>query len=506
MAGQSDEPSAGTHFDVIIVGAGISGIGVARQLQEACPDKSFVLLDALEGFGGTWLWHKYPGIRSDSDLFTFGYSFKPWLGAPIASRDQIMKYLGEVIDENGLAGHIRYNHRVVRASWSTSDNLWTLDVEHPDGTRKYTCTFLWMCQGFYRHSKGYTPDWPGMDTFKGQIVHPQTWPEDLDYAGKEVVVIGSGATAATVVPAMAGKCRHITMLQRSPTYFFPRPNRNKLADTLRELKVDEKWIHEIVRRKIILDDHKFLNNAVNHPDAVKDKLLSGLAPFLSEAEIAEHFTPRYKPWQQRIAVIPEGDLLQAIRDGNASVVTDEIECFTETGIRTRSGRDLDADIIVTATGFNLSVLGDTEIIVDDARIDLSDSVTYRGMMFTGIPNMAWVYGYFRAASWTLRVELVASFICRLLNHMATRGMARVEVALRPEDADMDILPWIDEETFNPGYLARGIHELPKRGSKREWAHSQDYYWEKEVLGLVDLDDPAFVYSRQGADVPAGSGY
>lgn len=494
MSSDLDETLDTEHFDVIIVGAGISGIGAAYELQKECPKKSYVILDALDNFGGTWLWHKYPGIRSDSDLFTFGYSFKPWLGAPIANADEILRYLGDVIDEHDLARHIRYGQRVTHAAWSSAKANWVIEVEQAEGRRRYSCSFLWMCQGFYRHAKGYTPQWPNMDDFKGPIVHPQTWPDDLDYSGKNIIVIGSGATAATVVPAMAKNCNHVTMLQRSPTYFFPRQNRNRLAEMLRDLNIDERWIHEIVRRKIIADDHKFLSQSMEDPETVKAKLLEGLTPYLSEEEIREHFTPRYRPWQQRIAVIPESDLLEALRDGKASVVTDEIEKFTANGIMTKSGKELPADIIVTATGFNLCVLGDVKFAVDGRAIEASETVTYRGMMFTGLPNMAWIFGYFRAASWTLRVELVASFVCRLLNHMSSRGAAKVEVALRSDDVGMEILPWSDKELFNPGYLVRDIHLLPKRGSKREWAHSQDYFWEKEVLHEVDLDDPAFVYS------------
>ncbi len=493
-AGPQGAPQTG-HFDVLIVGAGISGIGGAYHLTRQCPDKSFVVLEQQESFGGTWLTHRYPGIRSDSDLYTFGYRFKPWTGKPIATAAEIRAYMGEVIAENDLDRHIRYGHRIQSASWSGADKHWTIEatVVGTGQTVRFTANFLWMCQGYYRHERGYTPEWPGMADFKGRIVHPQTWPEDLDYAGKKVVVIGSGATAATVVPAIAADCEHVTVLQRSPTYFIPARNANVLADTLRELRVDETWIHEIVRRKILFDQATFTRRSFEEPETVKQELLAGVRAYLGpDAELAPHFTPSYRPWRQRIAFVPDGDLFRGIRAGKASVVTDEIERFTATGILLKSGKELEADIVVTATGFDLNVLGDIEFVIDGKKLVFADTVTYRGMMFTGVPNMVWVFGYFRA-SWTLRVDLIGDFVCRLLGHMKDRGAASVEVALRPEDSDMPLLPWIDPENFNPGYLMRGIHLLPKRGDKPEWQHTQDYWNEKDLFPSIDLDDRAFVY-------------
>jgi cation diffusion facilitator CzcD-associated flavoprotein CzcO len=483
------------HFDVLIVGAGISGVGAAYHLTDQRPGTSFVVLEALDSFGGTWWTHRYPGIRSDSDLYTFGYRFKPWTSAPIASAEEILKYMGEVIDENDLTRHIRYNHKIASAKWSSEDNRWTIEATRADTgeTRRFTANFLWMCQGYYRHSQGYTPEWPGMDRYKGQIVHPQSWPEDLDYAGKQVVVIGSGATAATLVPAIAADCGHVTVLQRSPTYFIPGRNQNDLADTLRELQIDEKWIHEIVRRKILHDQDAFTKRAFEEPEAVKRELLGGVRAYLGpDFDIETHFTPHYRPWRQRIAFVPDGDLFQGITAGKASIVTDEIDTFTEKGILLKSGEELRADIIITATGFNLNVLGDIAFEIDGKPLVFSDTVTYRGMMFTGVPNMLWVFGYFRA-SWTLRADLLADFVCRLLAHMESKGAKRVEVALRPEDKDMKLLPWMDPENFNPGYLMRAMDLLPKRGEKPEWQHSQDYWREKDELPVVDLDAPEFVY-------------
>ncbi|PWR19320.1 flavin-containing monooxygenase [Zavarzinia aquatilis] len=488
------DSAAAEHFDVVIVGAGISGVGGAYHLKQQCPGTRFVVLETKDTFGGTWVTHKYPGIRSDSDLYTFGYRFKPWTGAPIATAAEILTYMGEVIEENALGEHIRYRHKIESAAWSGKDALWTLSVRRADTgeTFQITTNFLWMCQGYYNHDKGYTPEWPGMASYKGRLVHPQTWPQDLDYKGKTVLVIGSGATAATLVPAIAGDCAHVTLLQRSPTYFIPAQNINELADMLRALEVDETWIHEITRRKVLHDQAEFTRRAVEDTAAVTQELLAGVRAFLDEDTVVRHFTPRYRPWRQRIAFVPNGDLFQGVASGKASVVTDEIETFTEKGVRLKSGQEIEADIIVTATGFNLNVLGDIAFTIDDKPLEFSNTVTYRGMMFTGVPNMVWVFGYFRA-SWTLRADLIGDFVCRLLNHMKAKGASRVEVRLRPEDRDMPLLPFIDEENFNPGYLMRGMHLLPKRGDKPEWQHTQDYWRERKELPAIDLDDPAFVY-------------
>ena len=483
------------HVDVMIVGAGISGIGAAYHLTQQCPGKTFVVLEALESFGGTWLIHTYPGVRSDSDLYTFGYRFKPWTGAPIASKEQIRAYLGAVIDDNGIGDHVRYRHRIESAGWSSSERRWTVQVSLGDsgGRLRFTANFLWMCQGYYRHSAGYTPEWPGMDRFRGRIVHPQSWPNDLDHRGKQVVVIGSGATAATLVPAIADDCEHVTLLQRSPTYYFPGRNVNELADTLRELEVPDEWTHEIVRRRILVDQRAITALSFVAPEMLRDELLKGVRDLLPDGyPMDPHFTPRYRPWQQRLAFVPDGDLFASISAGKASMVTDEIETFTETGIRTTSGVDLPADIVVTATGFNLSVVGDIPFTVDGQPVDFADTVTYRGMMVTGVPNMAWIFGYFRA-SWTLRVDLIGDFVCRLLNHMDDSGSTTVTPQLRPEDADMPILPWLDSENFNPNYMMRSAHLLPKRGNKPEWQHSQDYWLEKDLLPAADLDDGCLDY-------------
>ncbi len=477
------------HFDVLIVGAGISGIGTAYHLKDQAPDKSFVVLESYDTFGGTWHTHKYPGVRSDSDLYTFGYRFKPWTGTPIATSAEIKKYMGEVIEDNHLTDHIRYKHRITGAAWSSADNAWTVDVHNLNTDERFqiSATFLWMCQGYYKHEKGYTPEWPNMDSFKGQIIHPQTWPEDLDYTGKKVVVIGSGATAATLVPNMAKDVEHITMLQRSPTYFIPGRNANELADTLRQLEINEMWIHEIVRRKVLFDQKLIAQMGFEQPEFLREQLLTGIQTLLPEDFDMKHFTPSYRPWQQRIAFVPDGDLFAGIREGKASVVTDEIETFNENGILTKGGVQLDADIIITATGFDLSVLGDIPFSIDGQPLDWSQTVTYRGMMFTGVPNLAWVFGYFRA-SWTLRVDIMADFVIRMFRHMEQKGAHKVTPQLRPEDADMELGPWMDPDNFNPNYLMRSQHLMPKRGKKEEWMHNQDYWAEKDLLPNANLDD------------------
>lgn len=488
----SDGSQEVEHVEVLIVGAGISGIGAAYHLAQEHPQRRFLLLDALDGFGGTWWTHRYPGVRSDSDLFTFGYRFKPWKGAPLASAEEILKYLAEVIEENDLDERIRYRHKITAASWSSEDRRWTVDVTKVDTGEevRLTTDFLWMCGGYYRHAEGYTPTWPGMDEFEGQVVHPQTWPEDIELAGKRVVVIGSGATAATLIPAIAPECAHATMLQRSPTFFFVRPNSNELADTLRELDVPDEWTHEIVRRKVVHDGNLISTMAAESPEELRAFLIETIREHLPEGfDVEKHFNPTYRPWQQRIAVLPDGDLFAAMREGKASVVTDEIETFTAGGIRLCSGEELEADIIVTATGFDLSVLGDIDLSVDGTKVDAAQTVTYRGIMFTGVPNLASVFGYFRA-SWTLRADLISDFVCRLLAHADERGASMITPQLREGDGDMVLGPWVDPENFNPGYLMRSMHLMPKQGDKDPWLMLHDYAVEKQLLPAADLDDGA----------------
>ena len=483
------------HFDVLIVGAGISGIGSAYHLKTQCPDRSYVVLEAQDSFGGTWLSHRFPGIRSDSDLYTFGYRFKPWVGPPITVAPEIRKYMGEVIEENDLARHIRYGHKVASAAWSSRDNLWTITATAgPDGeTQRFTANFLWMCQGYYRHEEGYTPKWPGMDSFEGVIAHPERWPRDLDYTDKRVVIIGSGATAATMAPVMGETAASVTVLQRSPTYYIPQPNANAFHEMLKPLGLDDLVVHDIVRRKVITDFDVLTRRCFEEPEAVAKELLAGVEAYVGPDQVAKHFTPTYRPWRQRIAVLPDGDMMESIRTGKVKMVTDQIERFVPEGLLLKSGEILQADIIATATGFNLNVLGDIDFEIDGAPLAFHETVTYRGMMFTGVPNMAWVFGYLRA-SWTLRTELIADFVCRLLNHMSEKGARRVEVGLRREEHNMPLGPWIEPESFNASYILRGLSLLPQSGDKPEWRHTQDYWREKDDFPAIDLDDEVFRYA------------
>jgi cation diffusion facilitator CzcD-associated flavoprotein CzcO len=484
------------HFDVLIIGAGISGIGAAHHLKEQCPQKHFAVLESKPNFGGTWQTHRYPGARSDSDLYTYGYRFKPWTGAPIATKDEILKYMSDVIADEDLDSCIRYEHQVTTASWSSEEKRWTLSVTRGDAGDhvQMSANFLWMCQGYYRHSVGHTPSWVGMDQFEGSVVHPQSWPDDLQYADKNVVVIGSGATAATLIPAIAQDCRHVTMLQRSPTYYFLRPNINEVADMLRELDIPEQWIHEIVRQKILLDFGAITKLIIEFPELAREELLKPIREILGDDyDIETHFNPKYEPWKQRIAMVPEGDLFEAIKEGKVSVVTDEIDCFTRTGIKLKSGATLDADLIITATGFDLNVLGDIAFSIDGRSLDLSQTVTYRGLMFTDVPNLLQVFGYFRA-SYTLRVDLIGDFLCRLLNHMESRGVDVVTPRLRIEDADMTLLPWVDPEDFNPGYMNRSVHLFPRQGTHDPWRNGLTFEQEKVTFPSANFDDGSLLFS------------
>lgn len=497
-----------SHFEVVIVGAGISGIGSAYHLQKNCADKRFAILEMKDTFGGTWETHKYPGVRSDSDLYTFGYEFKPWVGHPIAAGEEILKYMGEVIEENDLARHIRYGHRITACRWSSAENLWHLDVTRlTDGEQlQFTCGFLWMCQGYYDHENPYIPDWPGMDQYQGQLVHAQQWDPETDYAGKRVLVIGSGATAATVIPEFAKTAKHVTMLQRSPTYFYCDENRNELADRLRLIGIDEATVHRVVRADIIYKQFETTHLSESDPEAMIEMLRDQVRSYVGDDfEFEPHFVPRYRPWQQRLAFCPQADIFKAAVDGKLTVVTDTLETFTEKGVRTSSGEEIEADIIVAATGFNLLVMGGIPFEIDGEPVNWHDTVNYRGMMFTGVPNMVWVFGYFRA-SWTLRVDMLGELVCRLLKNMDERGAKRVEVSLRDEDRDMEILPWISEDEFNPNYLMRDLDQLPSRGSKPEWRHNQDYWVERNQIPATDLNAAEFVYDGQrGAGSQSNSG-
>lgn len=479
-------------LDVLIVGAGISGVGAARHIKARCPGKKLAVFEALDGFGGTWKVHTYPGIRSDSNLYTFGYRDKPWTGPPIATAQEILTYMGEFIEENDLAPLIHYNHKITKAEWSSTEKLYTVTYETPDGEHTVKARFLWMCQGYYDLDKGYTPDWDGMDSFKGEIVHPQDWPDDIDLSGKKVVVIGSGATAATLVPNIAKSCEHVTMLQRSPTYFSTGRNANDLADELRRLEIDEEWIHSIIRKKALTDQRDFTAAARSDPDAVKKMLFDNIKAVMGEDCDMAPFTPDYRPWRQRIAFVPDGDFFHAVREGQASVVTDHIDRFVPEGIKLKSGEVLEADIIITATGFNLKFLGNILFVVDGQTVDFNERLTWRGMMVEDVPNMLFVFGYFRA-SWTLRVDLLGDFMVRLLEHMGKTGAAEVRPEVPAGERTLERMSWMDAVDFNPGYLQRGEHLMPKRIDHPEWQHTQDYWHEKDALPEVDLNEASLVY-------------
>ena len=492
---RTEEIEEAGHVDVLIIGAGVSGIGAAHHLQEQFPDRTFVILDAQDHHGGTWWTHRYPGVRSDSDLFTYGYRFKPWRGPSIAAGEEILNYLDEVIEEDDLARHIRYSQRVTAASWSTEDRRWTVQVSRGDTGEqlRLTTDFLWMCQGYYNHTKPYRPQWEGMDRYQGLVVHPQQWPQDLDLAGKRVVVIGSGSTAATLIPAIAQEAGHVTMLQRSPSYFLAPPLTHELAVTLRQLDIPEDWTHEILRRAYAAQFNELARMSLEAPDELHTFLMDSLKPLLPDGfDIEKHFTPRYRPWQQRIAIVPEGDLFAALREGKASIVTDTIETFTEKGIRVGSGEELEADVVVSATGFNLSAFGDVAFTVDGEPVEFPERVTWRGIMISGVPNMAYVFGYFRH-SWTLRADLVSDLVCRLFETMETKGATMVVPTLRPEDADMQIRPWSNPENFNAGYVMRSQHVLFKQGDREPWTHMLEHEEERQILPMADLDDGTLAY-------------
>jgi cation diffusion facilitator CzcD-associated flavoprotein CzcO len=488
------------HFDILVIGAGISGIDAAYHLGKLRPGSSFAILESKPQIGGTWHTHTFPGIRSDSDLFTFGFSWKPWTGVPIATGEEILRYLEEAIDEEGIREKIRFGHQVETAEWSSDTQRWTLTVRRgADGAATtMTCGFLWMCAGYFRHSDGYTPDWKGMAEFRGEIVHPQNWPQHLDYGGKRVVVIGSGATAATLVPAIATEAAHVTMVQRSPTFYYPRPMMDDFNATLQALGLPDEWYHEIMRRKFLHDSRLTVQRSFTEPEALAAELIAAARAYLGEDyDMDTHFTPSYRPWRQRIAMVPDGDLFVAIREGRAEVLTDGIERFTKAGLRLSSGLELAADIIVTATGLNLNMFGDIVLAVDGQRVDPAQCVTHRGIMFTGLPNFATVFGYLRS-SWTLRADLVSRYLCRMLDHMDAQGANSVTPTLRGEDRNMERRPWIDPDNFNAGYIMRSLKALPRQGDRQPWVMTQDYYRDQDDLPSADLDDGTLVFRRANA--------
>ena len=485
------------HLDVIVVGAGISGISAAVHIEKACPDKSVGILERREKIGGTWDLFKYPGIRSDSDMHTLGFSFKPWKAKKaIADGPSIMSYLGETVDEYRLAEKIRFAHRLVAADWSSSDARWTLSVQENGSAKRMSCNFLFMCSGYYSYDEPYNAQIAGIDEFGGEVVHPQFWPEDLDYANKRVVVIGSGATAVTLVPSMAAEGAKVTMLQRSPTYVVARPDEDAVANLLRKA-LPESWAYELTRFKNVAMQNYFYKQSRSAPEKVRNQLLRLVKQLLPDGyDVDKHFTPRYNPWDQRLCLVPNGDLFKAIRNGTVDVVTDEIDTVTEQGIRLKSGDELSADIIVTATGLKLALLADVPFTVDGESVDFASTYTYQGMMYSDVPNLVSTFGYINA-SWTLRADLTSEWVCRLLQQMDVSGADRVVARLREEDQGMQTLPWITD--FPAGYMQRVMHLFPKQGTG-PWQNTQDYSLDKKTLRKEPVTNSALVFSASSDDV------
>ncbi len=495
--------SVAERADVLIVGAGLSGIGVAYYLQREHPSKSYAILEARGASGGTWDLFRYPGIRSDSDLHTFGYEFKPWINdKAIANGDEILAYLRQTAAENGIDRHIRFHHKVCRAAWSSEEARWTVEIENTlSGERRtMSCRWLFSAAGYYRYDEGHTPYFEGAEQFKGRIIHPQHWPDSLDYSGKRVLVIGSGATAVTLVPAMAHKAAHVTMLQRTPTYVLSLPSADAIANALRKVLPD-RWAYALTRRKNIALSRWIWRFCQRRPETARRMIRFLTRTALPKGyPVDEHFNPPYKPWDQRLCIVPDGDLFQAISAGKASVVTDRIRTFTEKGILLESGRELEADIIVTATGLSLQAFGGIELSVDGEQVDLPSKVAYKGLMLSDVPNFGYIVGYTNA-SWTLKVGLLSEHFCRLLSYMDRHGYA----ICRPNlpDSDMPTRPLLD---FGAGYVQRAIDRLPRQGTGAPWLMAMDYRLDARMLREGPVEDPSLEFSvpRRASSVNANS--
>jgi cation diffusion facilitator CzcD-associated flavoprotein CzcO len=478
------------HFDVLIIGAGLSGIGAGCHLKMHCPTKSYVVLEGRDAIGGTWDLFRYPGIRSDSDMYTLGYSFRPWTEAKaIADGPAILNYVRETAAEYGVDQHIRFHHKVVRADWNSEDALWTVQAEHEGETRTFTAGFVYACSGYYSYESGYTPEFAGRENFRGQIVHPQFWPEHLDTSGKRVVVIGSGATAVTLVPAIAKNAAHVVMLQRSPSYVASRPAEDEFANRLRR-HLPAKLAYFIIRWRNVFLQMFLFNMARKDPAGFKQRLIELVSAELGpEYDVKTHFTPKYNPWDQRLCLVPDSDMFRSIKSGTASVVTDTIECFTETGIKLASGQELPADIIVTATGLRMQILSGVAFSVDGARVDFGKTMSYKGMMYSDVPNLASAFGYTNA-SWTLKADLTSAYVCRLLAYMDARGY----VEARPvRDETVAEAPFLD---FSSGYVQRALEQLPRQGTTKPWKLYQNYALDLLTLKFGKIDDGTMVFKRR----------
>ncbi len=480
----TERGEASEHFDVLVIGAGLSGVAAGYHLKTKCPDKTFALLEARDTIGGTWDLFRYPGIRSDSDMYTLGYSFRPWKGEKaMADGPSILEYVRETAREHGIDRRVRFGHRVERASWSSEKGLWTVEARRKDGSiAKLTCRFLFACSGYYDYESGYCPSFPGTERFRGRIVHPQKWTDDIEWEGKRVVVIGSGATAVTLVPELAKRAAHVTMLQRSPTYVIALPSVDRFVRLLDRVLPGNAG-HTVARWKNILVSMAFYDFCRRFPEQAKALIVAGARRHLgSRRAVDPHFTPRYKPWDQRLCVAPDADLFEAIRRGKAEVVTDHIETFTEKGILLRSGRELEAELVVTATGLRLQMLGGATLSVDGRPVEPGKTLLYKGTLLRDVPNFALVLGYTNA-SWTLKADLACAYVCRLLNHMDAKG-ARVCVP-RLTDAEMPVVPLID---FSSGYIQRSLADIPRQGTKAPWRLYQNYVLDLLGLRYGKLDD------------------
>ncbi len=478
--------------DVLIVGAGISGIAAAYYLGERCPQLSWTIVEGRAAIGGTWDLFRYPGVRSDSDMYTLGYRFRPWSGEKaIADGSAILQYLKDTAREFGIDREIRFNHRVRRISWSSGAAEWTVDIERPphDEPLQIRCSFLFMCTGYYRYDRGYTPDWLGMEDFAGDIVHPQAWAADSEYAGKRVIVIGSGATAVTMAPALAERAGHVTVLQRSPSYVASIPARDPMAARLQK-RLPFALAAWLMRWLQILRQRYYYRLARSKPQKARGMLLEGVRAALGpDYDIERHFTPRYNPWDERLCLAPDNDLFKAIKAGAVSMVTDRIERFVEAGILLESGELLPADVIVTATGLKMKLMHGVEIVVDGEKVELGDTLSYKGIMYSNIPNLASAFGYTNA-SWTLKAELICEYVCRLLNYMARRGYRQCRPRLDESEAETD--PFID---FSSGYVKRALAGLPKQGKRRPWKIYQNYLKDLLMMRYGRLNDGVMEFRK-----------
>lgn len=488
----TDANSISHEVDVLIVGAGISGISAAVHLKRTCPDKRVLIIEARDALGGTWDLFRYPGIRSDSDMHTFGFDFKPWTNPKaLADGDSILEYLEETVAEYELQDQIIFNTRINSASWLDSDNYWLVTgLDNKGQVHQFRPQIVFMCSGYYNYESGYTPEIPGLSDFQGQIIHPQKWPEDLDYAGKKIAVIGSGATAVTLVPAMAPSAAHVTMIQRSPTYIVSRPGRDRFANLLNSI-LPERIAYAITRWRNIRFQNYVYQRARKKPEKVKATILKLLRKDLDEhIDVERHFTPDYGPWTQRLCLVPDADLFSALNSGAASVVTGHIERVTSSGVQMQDGTFIEADILITATGLQLQFLGGVEFFVNDQKVDFSQRYSWRGVMFSDVPNLLQTFGYINA-SWTLRADLNSRFICKLVKHLDASNTSRCVPRLTANEKEMTPREWITE--FNPGYMQRGLHAFPRQGDRGAWINTQNYLLDKKQLRQKISADPSLQF-------------